>query len=150
MRYDWAQGIDFEEYSKEFFEEIDNRFFSKVIEFMPMKKMPFDALIPFDELSCPDVLEIGVGNGSVAQLLASKSKSFSGIDLTDYAYNSTSKRMETFSIKANIQQMDAENMTFEDNSFDYIWSWGVIHHSSDTERSSKRCIGFCVLAAAQQ
>ena len=134
MRYDWSQSIDFEEYSKEFFEEIDNRFFSKVIEFMPAKKIPFDALIPFDELSCLDVLEIGVGNGSIAQLLASKSKSFSGIDLTDYAYNSTSKRMETFSIKANIQQMDAENMTFEDNSFDYIWSWGVIHHSSDTER----------------
>lgn len=30
--------------------------------------------------------------------------------------------------------MDAEEMGFDDNSFDFVWSWGVIHHSSDPER----------------
>ena len=30
--------------------------------------------------------------------------------------------------------MDAEDMQFASNSFDYIWSWGVIHHSADTRR----------------
>lgn len=25
-------------------------------------------------------------------------------------------------------------MQFPDNSFDFVWSWGVIHHSSDTGR----------------
>ena len=25
-------------------------------------------------------------------------------------------------------------MEFEDASFDFIWSWGVIHHSSNTEK----------------
>ena len=25
-------------------------------------------------------------------------------------------------------------MEFADNSFDFIWSWGVIHHSADTQR----------------
>ena len=30
--------------------------------------------------------------------------------------------------------MDAEHMAFNDNSYDYIWSWGVIHHSADTRR----------------
>jgi ubiquinone/menaquinone biosynthesis C-methylase UbiE len=30
--------------------------------------------------------------------------------------------------------MDAEKMEFEDNEFDFVWSWGVIHHSAHTER----------------
>jgi len=28
--------------------------------------------------------------------------------------------------------MDAESLQFNEASFDFIWSWGVIHHSSDT------------------
>ena len=29
--------------------------------------------------------------------------------------------------------MDAEKLSFPDASFDFVWSWGVIHHSSDTK-----------------
>jgi ubiquinone/menaquinone biosynthesis C-methylase UbiE len=28
--------------------------------------------------------------------------------------------------------MDAEHLAFPDASFDFVWSWGVIHHSSNT------------------
>ncbi|MBK7629848.1 MAG: class I SAM-dependent methyltransferase [Ignavibacteriales bacterium] len=31
-------------------------------------------------------------------------------------------------------KMDAEALQFEDNSFDFVWSWGVIHHSSNTRK----------------
>ena len=30
--------------------------------------------------------------------------------------------------------MDAEKMDFADASFDFIWTWGVIHHSSNTRQ----------------
>ena len=30
--------------------------------------------------------------------------------------------------------MDAENLKFSNESFDFIWTWGVIHHSANTER----------------
>jgi ubiquinone/menaquinone biosynthesis C-methylase UbiE len=30
--------------------------------------------------------------------------------------------------------MDAENMEFGNNTFDFVWTWGVIHHSSNTRR----------------
>lgn len=29
--------------------------------------------------------------------------------------------------------MDAESMEFDNDSFDYIWTWGVIHHAANTE-----------------
>ena len=30
--------------------------------------------------------------------------------------------------------MDARSLDFDDNTFDLVWSWGVIHHSSETEK----------------
>lgn len=134
MRYDWKDGIPYEEFSKEFFTEIDSRFFSAAELYAPCKKIPFDWLIDFDSLRSKDVLEIGVGNGSHAQLLAERAKSFSGIDLTEYAVKSTSERMKVFGLAGTVEQMDAEQMEFPDNSFDLIWSWGVIHHSANTRR----------------
>src|SRR5205085_539710 len=84
-----------------------------------------------------DVLEIGVGQGTHAQLLAPRCKSFTGIDLTTCAVEMTSERLKLFKIPGAVLEMDAEHMSFGDGSFDYIWSWGVIHHSADTNRVLK-------------
>jgi SAM-dependent methyltransferase len=134
MRYDWKEAIPYQEFSKEFYLEIDRRFFGSVRLFAPWKRVPFDFLIDFDALGTKDVLEIGVGTGSHAQLLAAHSKTFTGIDLTGFAVKSTSERMRCFELNARILRMDAEQMEFDDNSFDFIWTWGVIHHSSNTRR----------------
>ncbi len=134
MRYDWGDGITYQEFSKEFFYEIDRRFFSLVREYMPWKKIPFDPIVDFDSLNDKDVLEIGVGSGSHAQLFAQHARTFTGIDITEYAIKSTSERMNLCGLKANIVQMDAENLEFDDKSFDFMWTWGVIHHSSNTEK----------------
>src|SRR5262245_57907331 len=93
MRYDWREGLGYQEFSKEFYQEIDRRFFSDVREYMPWKRIPFDPLIDFDRLKSQDMLEIGVGSGSHAALLAQHAKSYTGIDLTDYAVKSTSTRL---------------------------------------------------------
>jgi len=134
MRYDWKDAIPGEEFSKDFFAEIDRRFFTAAALYAPWKTIPFDPLIDFDALNDKDVLEIGVGNGSHAQLLASHAKSFTGIDLTEYAVKSTSQRMRAFGLTGTVHQMDAEQMQFADCTFDFIWSWGVIHHSSNTRK----------------
>jgi ubiquinone/menaquinone biosynthesis C-methylase UbiE len=134
MRYDWNDGIQYEEFSKEFYTEIDRRFFSLVELYAPCKKIPFDWLLDFDSLRTRDVLEIGVGNGSHAQLLAEHAKSFTGIDLTEYAVKSTAARMQVFGLAGAVLRMDAEQMEFPDNSFDLVWTWGVIHHSANTRK----------------
>jgi SAM-dependent methyltransferase len=134
MRYDWRAPITAPEFSKEFFDEIDKRFFEDSRHYMPPKNHFFDEIIPFDDLPRADVLEIGVGNGSHAQLIAPHCKSYSGIDLTEYAVMSTRKRLELRGIRGEIRRMDAEKLDFPDESFDFIWTWGVIHHSADTGR----------------
>lgn len=135
MRYDWNAGIDAPEFSREFFQQIDRRFFGSVSEYLPWTRQPFDQLIPFAELAGKDVLEIGVGNGSAAQLLAQAARSFTGVDLTEYAIRSTSARMRVFGLgNARVVRADAEQLPFPDASFDFVWSWGVVHHSSNTNR----------------
>lgn len=132
MRYDWNDNLGYKEFSKEFFEEVDKRFFESAKEYLPYSKIPFDPLINFEKLKDYNVLEIGVGMGSHASLLAKYAGNFTGIDLTDYAFKSTSKRFEVFKLPGKIIRMDAENLQFDENTFDFIWSWGVIHHSANT------------------
>jgi len=134
MRYDWKEEIGAREFSREFFEEIDRRFFANAAEYLPKEDIPFDVLIDFDSLKDKDVLEIGVGNGSHAGLIASHARSFTGIDLTDYAVKSISERFRIFGLKGKVLKMDAERLEFPDMTFDLIWSWGVIHHSSNTRK----------------
>jgi ubiquinone/menaquinone biosynthesis C-methylase UbiE len=134
MRYDWGNRILATELSREFFEEIDRRHFSDAAHYTPPRHRPFDELIPFESLGQKDVLEIGIGNGSHAQLIAPHCRSYTGIDLTDYAVRSTRQRFAIFGLTGRILQSDAEHMEFPDASFDFIWTWGVIHHSADTEQ----------------
>jgi ubiquinone/menaquinone biosynthesis C-methylase UbiE len=132
MRYDWNEKLPFEIGSREYFNEIDRRFYKSVKQYMPWSKKPFDNLINFKELEDMDILEIGVGQGTHAELLAPFCKSYTGIDITESASSLTQHRLKISGIQGKIFQMDAEKMSFPDSSFDYIWSWGVIHHSSDT------------------
>jgi SAM-dependent methyltransferase len=134
MRYDWRQELTEIPGSEGYFKEIDRRFLASARSFLPWCEIPFDTIIPFNELHDMDVLEIGVGQGTHAQLLASHCRSFTGIDITSAATEMTKKRFQLFNIPGTVLQMDAERMEFPDKSFDYVWSWGVIHHSADTQR----------------
>ncbi|MFZ2005987.1 MAG: class I SAM-dependent methyltransferase [Stellaceae bacterium] len=135
MRYDWREKLTPTPGSIDYFEEIDRRFLTSARGFMPERTRPFDAVIPFDALADRDVLEIGVGQGTHAQLLAPRCKSYAGIDMTTAATAMTSRRLHLFRLPGAVLRMDAEALAFCDESFDYVWSWGVVHHTADTARA---------------
>ena len=67
----------------------------------------------------------------------SQPKNYTAIDITTEAIEATKKRLKLKNInceKVNIINADAENIPTEDGSIDLIWSWGVIHHSFNTEK----------------
>lgn len=134
MRYDWRDQINAPIGTEAYFAEIDRRFLASARKYAPWVDVPFDEVIPFKQLRDKDVLEIGVGQGTHAQLLATRCRSFTGIDLTSYAAEMTAQRLRLFNLSGKVLQMDAEAMDFADSSFDFIWSWGVIHHSADTRQ----------------
>lgn len=78
------------------------------------------------------VLEIGVGLGADHQRFAEAGAALYGIDLTDRAVEHTRHRLAAFGLQSNLAVGDAERLNFADESFDRVYSWGVLHHSPDT------------------
>ena len=82
-----------------------------------------------------DVLEIGVGMGSDHyRIYKFKPKSLTGIDLTERAIENTKKRFKIMNAKSNLRIDNAEKLNFKDETFDTVYSWGVLHHSADTSK----------------
>jgi len=81
------------------------------------------------------VLEIGCGLGTDGAQFAEAGADYAGVDLTEAAVELARKRFETFGIPGKFQTADAEQLQFEDNSFDLVYSHGVLHHTPDTAKA---------------
>jgi SAM-dependent methyltransferase len=92
------------------------------------------ANVKFAEFSGKRVLEIGCGAGTAAVCFATGGALLTCVDLTEASVAMTKENARLHGVEVDAQQMDAENLTFADASFDYVYSWGVIHHSSKPER----------------
>jgi ubiquinone/menaquinone biosynthesis C-methylase UbiE len=92
------------------------------------------AFADFEKYRGKKVLEIGVGLGCEHQMFAENGADLYGIDLTERAIENTQKRFEIFNLNSNLSVGDAENLAFENNTFDLVFSWGVMHHSPHTQQ----------------
>lgn len=92
----------------------------------------------FEDGADEDVLEVGVGAGAdFVSWLTSSPRSLVGVDFTEPAVRTTWERIEGSdrSVPVLLAQADAENLPFSDGSFDIVYSWGVLHHTPDTQRA---------------
>jgi SAM-dependent methyltransferase len=82
-----------------------------------------------------DVLEIGVGLGADHQRFAQAGAKLTGIDLTQRAVAHVKRRFEMLGLESDLHVGNAEQLPFADNSFDLVYSWGVLHVTTDTPRA---------------
>jgi ubiquinone/menaquinone biosynthesis C-methylase UbiE len=78
------------------------------------------------------VLEVGCGLGTDGAQFAKAGARYTGIDLTDAAIELAKRRFELFDLPGTFRVADAERLDFPDNSFDLVYSHGVLHHTPDT------------------
>ncbi len=93
------------------------------------------------------VLEIGVGGGTDFENWIRFGAEVSGIDLTEAGVELTRRRLRQKGIHEQAYRLfvgDAENLAFPDGSFDIVYSYGVLHHTPDTEQAFREV--FRVLA----
>jgi SAM-dependent methyltransferase len=130
MTYDWRRRSESASDTTAWFDEQDRRFLRNAA-FYATDRYPFDRFLPYEALRDKDVLEIGVGSGLHAELLARADAHVTGIDLTSAAVSRTQRRFELKGLSGRFFQWDAEKALPEfERAFDFVWSWGVIHHSS--------------------
>lgn len=89
----------------------------------------------FESAKGQKVLEIGVGLGADHQRFAESGAELYGIDLTPRAVEHSRRRLALFGLSSRLAVGDAENLEFKDESFDWVYSWGVLHHSPNTPRA---------------
>jgi SAM-dependent methyltransferase len=81
------------------------------------------------------VLDVGAGNGYVLSRYALEGASVCGVDVTKTAINICRRRFDVMGITGNFFVAGAEELPFEDKSFDCVCSMGVLHHVPDTARA---------------
>jgi SAM-dependent methyltransferase len=83
-----------------------------------------------------DVLEIGVGMGADhLQWARARPRTLAGIDLTERGIDFTRHRLSIYGLSSDLRVADAENLPFAADSFDIVYSYGVLHVSPDTPRT---------------
>lgn len=133
MTYDWHGELKAERFSREWYQAIDERFL-EAARVSVTDQRPFDRVIPFERLAGASVLEIGCGMGLHTELMTAAGARVTAVDLSPTSIEATRKRLALRGLEATVQEADAEQLPFPDDSFDLVWSWGVIHHSARTAR----------------
>jgi ubiquinone/menaquinone biosynthesis C-methylase UbiE len=81
------------------------------------------------------VLEIGFGPGYDALTFLENGADYQGIDITPENVERTRKHLAFYGYEPKVQQGDAENLPFADDTFDVAFSNGVLHHVPDMEKA---------------
>ena len=81
------------------------------------------------------VLDLGCGSGVLSSTLARNGADVTAIDLTENATKMTQHNSTLQKLNIKVVRGDAENLAFANNTFDYVLSWGVLHHTEHTERA---------------
>jgi SAM-dependent methyltransferase len=87
----------------------------------------------FDRWRDCDVLEVGVGAGTDFVQFARAGARLHGVDLTEAAVDLVRRRLALEGRTADVRVADAEALPYADESFDLVYSWGVLHHTPNTD-----------------
>jgi ubiquinone/menaquinone biosynthesis C-methylase UbiE len=77
------------------------------------------------------VLEIGVGMGADYLEWLKAGADATGVDLSAISVERARRRVELAGYQPDLHVADAEHLPFSDNTYDVVYSYGVMHHSPD-------------------
>jgi SAM-dependent methyltransferase len=126
-------GKAFDFGTREFFENVDRAFIGTRTHMHTDR--PFGRVFPYDRYAAGRVLEIGCGLGSMAMQWAKTGCAYTAVDLSPMSVKMTSRRFALFGYQGSFIEGDSRQLPLADESFDFGYSWGVLHHSPQLERS---------------
>lgn len=113
---------------RRYFQEISDKRYSKREWHIPI-------VANFGAFRGRDVLEIGCSIATDGLEFAKAGANYTGVDLTPQGIELAKERFGLFGMRGRFEVANAEEgLPFPDNSFDHVYSFGVIHHSPVPEK----------------
>lgn len=92
--------------------------------------------VPYKSLQGAEVLDIAVGTGWSSIEMAQHGAHVTGIDLTENAIKISKQHADLKKVSGiNFLKMDAQNLEFPNEKFDFALAWGCHMHMPDTQKS---------------
>ena len=91
--------------------------------------------LALEALAGKDVLEIGLGYGTVAQMLAAHSQNYTGLDIAGGPIAVVNQRLSLSGLRGAARQGNILEAPFESNSFDAVVTIGCLHHTGNLPRA---------------
>jgi len=131
-REQWGQdpcGAEFDREhelgTREFFDAIEKHRYAEYAPWMPR-------VMGFDQFRGARLLEIGCGMGTDLLQFARGGARCTGIDLTPRSVEITRHRFRLYEVRGAFTIADGEHLPFASETFDVVYSNGVLHHTPDT------------------
>jgi 2-polyprenyl-3-methyl-5-hydroxy-6-metoxy-1,4-benzoquinol methylase len=95
----------------------------------PIPNLKGRLLMALGQVNGKHICEIGCGGGGLTRELATRGARVSALDISAEALSLTRERNKEFIPKqVDVQQMDASNLLFNDESFDLVIGVSILHH----------------------
>ncbi len=95
--------------------------------------------IPFSEMAGKNVLEVGLGYGTVSQKIAESGAIYQGLDIAAGPVEMAKLRIKQKSLIGDAQQGSILSAPFDDATFDYVVAIGCLHHTGDLRKAVDEC-----------
>ena len=116
-------------------DSVDERdFFERFREHRYRTEWHIPSLVPFAAAKGKAFLNWN-RNGADGAMLAMNGAHYTGVDLTDAALDATRRHFAVLGLTGTFQHENAETLSFPDESFDWVYSHGVLHHTPNTQRA---------------
>jgi SAM-dependent methyltransferase len=132
-REQWGQdpcgeiyGREHEFGTREFFDRVERHRYQEYAPWMP-------SVMGFDRFRGARLLEIGCGMGTDLLQFARGGAYVTGADLTPRSVEISKKRFSLYGMPGQFIITDGERLPFADESFDVVYSNGVLHHTPGTD-----------------
>lgn len=95
--------------------------------------------VPLGEFAGRDVLEVGLGYGSLSQKIAESGARYVGLDIAPGPVEMVRHRLRQADLPGDVKQGSILDTPFPDHSLDWIVSIGCLHHTGNMERGIDEC-----------
>jgi len=118
-------GREHEFGTREFFDAVERHRYTEYAPWMP-------EVMGFKEFAGARLLEVGCGMGTDLLQFERAGASVTGVDLTPRSIQISQQHFAVYGARGDFAISDAEHLPFADESFDVVYSNGVLHHTPDT------------------